>query len=145
MIIRQEDPTYLANIQPRIRPTAYILSTSENTYTYWALTLDTYIILSSLISYVLGGSIRLHCSVTNVEDSGVSWFRLSDYQILTNGLKTFTSDRRFKLLHTPGGHEWTLELVSVTQNDEGGYQCQASKNLLFPIGKGCEQGAVDCS
>ena len=73
-----------------------------------------------------GGSVRLHCGVTNVEDSGVSWIRLSDYQILTNGLTTFTSDRRFKLLHAPGSGEWTLELLSVTEKDEGGYQCQVS-------------------
>ena len=73
---------------------------------------------------VSGGSVRLHCSVTNVEDSGVSWIRLSDYQILTNGLTTFTTDRRFKLLHVPGGAEWTLELLSVMEKDEGGYQCQ---------------------
>lgn len=73
---------------------------------------------------------RLHCSVTNVEDSGVSWIRLSDYQILTNGLTTFTTDRRFKLLHTPGGAEWTLELLSVMEKDEGGYQCQVSSEVI---------------
>ena len=83
---------------------------------------------SSLLS-MSGGSIRLHCSVTNVEDRGVSWIRLSDYQILTNGLKTFTSDRRFKLLHSSGSSEWTLELVSVQQRDEGGYQCQVPKKF----------------
>ena len=78
-----------------------------------------------------GGSVRLHCGVTNVEDSGVSWIRLSDYQILTNGLTTFTSDRRFKLLHTPGSGEWTLELLSVTEKDEGGYQCQVSSEGII--------------
>ena len=31
---------------------------------------------------------------------------------------------RFRLLHTVGGHEWTLELVRVQPEDEGGYQCQ---------------------
>ena len=72
---------------------------------------------------------RLHCSVTNVEDSGVSWIRLSDYQILTNGLTTFTTDRRFKLLHSPGGAEWTLELLSVMEKDEGGYQCQVISGM----------------
>ena len=74
---------------------------------------------------------RLHCGVTNVEDSGVSWIRLSDYQILTNGLTTFTTDRRFKLLHAPGGAEWTLELLSVMQKDEGGYQCQVSTDTII--------------
>ena len=81
---------------------------------------------------VSGGSVRLHCSVTNVEDSGVSWIRLSDYQILTNGLATFTSDRRFRLLHAPGGSEWTLELLSVAEKDEGGYQCQVRTEETTP-------------
>ena len=62
--------------------------------------------------------------MTNVENRAVSWIRLSDYQILTNGLRTFTGDPRFKLLHSAGGSEWTLELVSVSEKDEGGYQCQ---------------------
>ena len=72
----------------------------------------------------------------------MSWIRLSDYRILTNGLTTFTTDKRysdlaccpactavlsrFRLLHPPGGSEWTLELRSVRQRDEGGYQCQAA-------------------
>ena len=62
--------------------------------------------------------------MTNVENRAVSWIRLSDYQILTNGLTTFTRDKRFNLLHSAGTSEWTLELVSVTEKDEGGYQCQ---------------------
>ena len=44
-----------------------------------------------------GGSVRLHCSVTNVESSSVSWIRLSDFQILANGLGTFTTDPRSEL------------------------------------------------
>ena len=44
--------------------------------------------------YCAGGSVRLHCSVTNVESSSVSWIRLSDFQILANGLGTFTTDPR---------------------------------------------------
>ena len=59
-----------------------------------------------------------------MENRAVSWIRLSDYQILTNGLRTFTGDKRFKLLHSAGSSEWTLELVSVSEKDEGGYQCQ---------------------
>ena len=60
----------------------------------------------------------------------MSWIRLSDYQILTNGLRTFTGDKRFKLLHSAGSSEWTLELVSVTEKDEGGYQCQVRSQIL---------------
>ena len=62
--------------------------------------------------------------MTNVENTAVSCIRLSDYQILTNGVRTFTGDRRFKLVHSAGSSDWTLELASVSQKDEGGYQCQ---------------------
>ena len=31
--------------------------------------------------------------VNNVENEAVSWIRLSDYRILTNGLITFTTDK----------------------------------------------------
>jgi len=78
------------------------------------------------ISVPTGAAVRLHCTVTNVENQAVSWIRLSDYQILTNGLKTFTTDRRFSLLHSPGGSEWTLKIQSVKPRDQGGYQCQAA-------------------
>ena len=78
------------------------------------------------MSVPTGATVRLHCSVTNVENQAVSWIRLSDYQILTNGLKTFTTDRRFSLLHSPGGSEWTLQIQSVQHKDQGGYQCQAA-------------------
>ena len=66
-----------------------------------------------------------------MENRAVSWIRLSDYQILTNGLRTFTGDKRFKLLHSAGSSEWTLELVSVSEKDEGGYQCQVTISSLI--------------
>ena len=69
--------------------------------------------------------------MTNVENTAVSWIRLSDYQILTNGVRTFTGDRRFKLVHSAGSSDWTLELASVSQKDEGGYQCQV--RVSFPV------------
>ena len=75
--------------------------------------------------------------MTNVENRAVSWIRLSDYQILTNGLRTFTGDKRFKLLHSPGSSEWTLELLSVTEKDEGGYQCQVGLITIDFDHSGC--------
>ena len=71
--------------------------------------------------------------MTNVENRAVSWIRLSDYQILTNGLRKFTGDKRFKLLHSVGSSEWTLELVSVSEKDEGGYQCQVRSRFISYI------------
>ena len=62
------------------------------------------------MSVPTGATVRLHCSVTNVENQAVSWIRLSDYQILTNGLKTFTTDRRLTLHHSPGVSEWTNDI-----------------------------------
>lgn len=56
----------------------------------------------------------------------ISWIRLSDYRILTNGLITFTADDRFTVLHLPGGNEWTLQISGVQARDQGEYQCQAA-------------------
>ena len=78
------------------------------------------------ISVPTGAAVRLHCNVRNVENQAVSWIRLSDYQILTNGLKTFTTDRRISLLHSAGGSDWTLQIQTVKHKDQGGYQCQVS-------------------
>jgi len=78
------------------------------------------------VSVPVGASVRLHCTVKNVESQAVSWIRLSDYKILTNGLKTFTTDRRLSLLHSDGGDEWTLQISAVNTKDQGGYQCQAA-------------------
>ena len=95
------------------------------------------------LSVALGTTARLHCTVTNVEQEAVSmtllnivpnlsnllqisWIRLSDYRILTNGLITFTADDRFTVLHKPGGNEWTLQISGVQARDQGEYQCQAA-------------------
>ena len=56
----------------------------------------------------------------------ISWIRLSDYRILTNGLVTFTTDDRFRVVHKPGGKEWTLQISGVQSRDQGKYQCQAA-------------------
>ena len=56
----------------------------------------------------------------------ISWIRLSDYRILTNGLITFTADDRFSVLHNPDGNEWTLQISGVQSRDQGVYQCQAA-------------------
>ena len=95
------------------------------------------------LTVALGTTARLHCTVTNVEQEAVSmtllnivpnlsnllqisWIRLSDYRILTNGLITFTADDRFTVLHKPGGNEWTLQISGVQARDQGEYQCQAA-------------------
>ena len=37
--------------------------------------------------------VQFAVQVNNVENEAVSWIRLSDYRILTNGLITFTTDK----------------------------------------------------
>ena len=56
----------------------------------------------------------------------VSWIRLHDYHILTNGLVTFTRDTRFSVVHPVASPDWSLQILSVSPRDEGEYQCQVS-------------------
>ncbi|XP_066968354.1 opioid-binding protein/cell adhesion molecule homolog [Macrobrachium rosenbergii] len=54
----------------------------------------------------------------------VSWIRRWDWHILTTGIYTYTSDMRFKVLHTEGSDDWTLQLKYVHMRDNGTYECQ---------------------
>ena len=56
----------------------------------------------------------------------MSWIRLHDYHILTNGLVTFTADDRFSVLHGQDSSEWSLMITGVQTRDMGEYQCQAA-------------------
>ena len=56
----------------------------------------------------------------------MSWIRLHDYHILTNGLVTFSTDNRFSVVHRRGSNDWSLQIVSVQPRDEGEYQCQVA-------------------
>lgn len=78
------------------------------------------------VSVPLGAAARLPCTVTNVEHQAISWIRLSDYRILTNGLITFTADDRFSVLHGQDSSEWSLRITGVQPRDSGEYQCQAA-------------------
>ncbi|XP_023330427.1 limbic system-associated membrane protein [Eurytemora carolleeae] len=73
-----------------------------------------------------GSTARLSCNIRNIEDDGISWIRLKDYHILTNGQVTYTRDARFSILHSPGSGEWSLQIVGVQMRDAGEYQCQAA-------------------
>ncbi|XP_066968701.1 opioid-binding protein/cell adhesion molecule-like [Macrobrachium rosenbergii] len=54
----------------------------------------------------------------------VSWIRRWDWHILTTGIYTYTSDARFKVLHTEGSDDWTLQIKYVATKDNGTYECQ---------------------
>ena len=56
----------------------------------------------------------------------ISWIRLSDFHILSIGLSIYSTDSRYKVLHSPRNSVWTLQIRGVLARDEGQYQCQAA-------------------
>ncbi|CAG0889114.1 unnamed protein product [Cyprideis torosa] len=54
----------------------------------------------------------------------VSWYRKDDYQILTTGLFSFTTDERFVVIHAGGSDLWQLKISNTRTSDQGLYQCQ---------------------
>uniref|UniRef100_A0A182IUX1 Ig-like domain-containing protein n=1 Tax=Anopheles atroparvus TaxID=41427 RepID=A0A182IUX1_ANOAO len=56
----------------------------------------------------------------------VSWFRRKDYQLLTVGLSTYSSDERFLVEHTRHLGNWALRIKNARKEDEGLYECQIS-------------------
>ena len=57
----------------------------------------------------------------------ISWIRLRDWHILTNGMLTYTSDSRFQVLHKEGSYDWVLQIKFVQERDAGHYECQVKK------------------
>uniref|UniRef100_A0A182SBB4 Ig-like domain-containing protein n=1 Tax=Anopheles maculatus TaxID=74869 RepID=A0A182SBB4_9DIPT len=56
----------------------------------------------------------------------VSWIRRQDFQLLTVGLSTYSSDERFLVEHLRHLGHWALRIKSVRTEDEGLYECQLS-------------------
>ncbi|XP_055387944.1 neuronal growth regulator 1-like [Condylostylus longicornis] len=56
----------------------------------------------------------------------VSWFRRKDFQLLTVGLSTYSSDERFIIEHTRHLGNWALRIKNARVEDEGFYECQIS-------------------
>ncbi|XP_058067398.1 uncharacterized protein LOC131216830 [Anopheles bellator] len=73
-----------------------------------------------------GGLAVLPCSVTMTTPATVSWFRRKDYQLLTVGLSTYSSDDRFLVEHTRHLGNWALRIKNARKEDEGLYECQIS-------------------
>ncbi|ETN61048.1 hypothetical protein AND_007310 [Anopheles darlingi] len=66
----------------------------------------------------------VHPSVDHIRI--VSWIRRQDFQLLTVGLSTYSSDERFMVAHLRHWGLWALRIKSVRAEDEGIYECQLS-------------------
>ena len=44
--------------------------------------------------------------------SQISWVRIRDWHILTNGLVRFSTDDRFNVLYKEGSFNWVLQVIS---------------------------------
>ncbi|KAG5674381.1 hypothetical protein PVAND_004355 [Polypedilum vanderplanki] len=75
------------------------------------------------------GTAILPCIVDSNSPATVTWIRRSDYQLLTVGLATYSSDERFHVEHTRHRGVWDLRIKSVRKDDEGVYECNLS---LYP-------------
>ncbi|XP_052895096.1 uncharacterized protein LOC128302337 [Anopheles moucheti] len=73
-----------------------------------------------------GGTALLPCTVISQSSALVSWIRRQDYQLLTVGLSTYSSDERFLVEHLRHLGHWALRIKSVRTEDEGLYECQLS-------------------
>ncbi|XP_053960955.1 uncharacterized protein LOC128865060 [Anastrepha ludens] len=73
-----------------------------------------------------GGLAVLPCVVKLSSPATVSWIRRKDFQLLTVGLSTHSSDKRFLVEHARHMGHWSLRIKSVRENDRGLYECQLS-------------------
>ncbi|XP_016945378.3 limbic system-associated membrane protein [Drosophila suzukii] len=73
-----------------------------------------------------GGLAILPCVVKVNSPATVSWIRRKDFQLLTVGLSTHSSDKRFLVEHTRHMGHWSLRIKSVREEDRGFYECQLS-------------------
>ncbi|XP_066994475.1 peroxidasin homolog [Anabrus simplex] len=78
------------------------------------------------ITALVGQTVYLPCTVTDLGDKVVSWIRTRDLHILTSGRHTYTSDGRFEVLHKPDSDGWNLRIMGVALRDEGQYECQVN-------------------
>ncbi|XP_034666035.1 uncharacterized protein LOC117899979 [Drosophila subobscura] len=73
-----------------------------------------------------GGLAILPCVVKINSPATVSWIRRKDFQLLTVGLSTHSSDKRFLVEHTRHMGHWSLRIKAVKEEDRGFYECQLS-------------------
>lgn len=59
----------------------------------------------------------------------LSWIRRKDFQILTVGKFTYTSDQRFQVIHLDNSDDWSLQISYPQKKDAGIYECQVMTRL----------------
>ncbi|XP_045599951.1 zwei Ig domain protein zig-8 [Procambarus clarkii] len=69
---------------------------------------------------------KLNCRVNKIGNRTVSWLRHRDTHLLTVGPYTYTSDQRFRAVHTAGSEDWALTVRFAQVRDSGMYECQVS-------------------
>lgn len=77
-----------------------------------------------------GETVHLPCRVRNLGEYTVSWMRGRDMSVVSVGHVTFSSDKRYHVVHVPrprlNAADWNLEIKDVTEKDSGWYDCQVN-------------------
>ncbi|XP_042212962.1 neurotrimin-like [Homarus americanus] len=81
---------------------------------------------SANITALVDQPAKLNCRVNKIGNRTVSWLRHRDTHLLTVGPYTYTSDQRFRALHTSGSEDWALTVRFAQVRDSGMYECQVS-------------------
>ncbi|XP_031331257.1 uncharacterized protein LOC116161903 isoform X3 [Photinus pyralis] len=78
----------------------------------------------TIVQAQIGTTAVLHCEVIDIGESTVSWIRRRDYHLLTVGLQTYSSDKRFFTSNGKSGQDWSLHIRYSELKDSGLYECQ---------------------
>ncbi|XP_069185959.1 basement membrane-specific heparan sulfate proteoglycan core protein isoform X2 [Procambarus clarkii] len=81
---------------------------------------------NSVVTGQVGAPVILHCKTSSATGGLVSWVRKRDYQLLTVGLHTHSSDDRFSINYVHW--DWQLHIRYVQPRDAGIYECQVSSH-----------------
>ncbi|XP_060528238.1 titin-like isoform X2 [Cylas formicarius] len=89
----------------------------------------------SVVVAQVGGTAKLPCVVSKINNGVVSWIRKNDSTptILTVGLGVYIADDRFFLEHTRHLQNWGLVIKHVRPTDAGLYECQMSTHPAASI------------
>ncbi|CAG0919479.1 unnamed protein product [Notodromas monacha] len=82
---------------------------------------------TGLITAQLSTDIELNCTVENLGDKTVSWFRRfgNETHLLTVGLNTYIRDSRVSLTYVLHNN-WQLRIANTETSDAGTYLCEVS-------------------